>query len=153
VRPPIAVIACLALTACYSFETRNWGEWADPGLDSGSLSSTATFDWSKWPGVIVRVDQHVEVATGYKSARLKPGDHVVEYSAQPHDFGRVAGKMQFSLLARHTYTFQMDTCYWCSPQKVAVWVDDATTGALVWGSRPDWPRWYLYQHPPTGSTA
>jgi hypothetical protein len=45
--------------------------------------------------------------------------------------------------ACHSYQFGLKLCFWCSPRKYAVWIDDKTTGELVWGKRPDWPFWFL----------
>ena len=67
----------------------------------------------------------------------------MEYSNHVHDFGHVHGEIQMDLMAGHAYMFHFDTCYWCNPRRLALWVDDAATGTVVWGARPDWPRWFL----------
>jgi hypothetical protein len=143
VNPLIAVVLSVSLAACFSLETRDWGEWAEKDLAQQSTASAAGFDWRDWPGMIVSIDLHDEVATGYKSARLRPGMHIIKYSNHVHDFGHVKGEMKIILLAGHNYRFHFDTCYWCNPRRFAVWVDDLTTAELAWGSRPDWPKWYL----------
>ncbi len=139
----VAVFLSIGLTACFSLETRNWGEWTEKDLPQQSTGLLAGFDWHDWPGMIVRIDQHQEVATGYKSARLRPGMHIIEYSNHVHDFGHVVGEIKITLLAGHDYGFRFKTCYWCNPRRFAVWVDDLTTAELAWGSRPNWPNWYL----------
>ena len=141
--PLIAIFLSLGLAACYSLETKGWGEWTDMDLAKQSTASAAGFSWHEWPGMIVRIDQHSEVAAGYTSARLRPGMHVIEYSNHVHDFGHVRGEMQIVLLAGHAYEFRFDTCYWCNPRRFAVWINDVTTGEPAWGNRPNWPRWYL----------
>jgi hypothetical protein len=138
-----SLLVCIALVSCYSIETKDWGQWIDRDAAKQGVGLAVIFGWPKWPGMIIGIDQHGEVANGYKSAMLRPGMHIIEYSNHVHDFGHVKGEIQLNLLAGHTYEFNFDTCYWCVPRKLAVWVDDATTGHVVWGSHPDWPRWYL----------
>jgi hypothetical protein len=143
VRPRNAIVICLALCACVSMQTRNWGRWSEGAPSEHAPGSTAIFGWSDWPGMIVSIDRHGEVATRYKSAQLRSGSHIIEYSNHVHDFGHVSGAMELDLVAGHTYEFRFATCYWCKPRKFAVWVDDTTIGSVAWGSRPTWPRWYL----------
>ncbi|MCP5277044.1 MAG: hypothetical protein H6935_01625 [Thiobacillus sp.] len=139
----IAVFFSVGLVACAALETKGWGQWAEENLALHDTTSTALFDWRDWPGMIVRIDKNPAVSEGYKSARLRPGVHVIEYSNHVRDFGHVKGVINMVLLAGHSYQFHFDTCYWCKPRRLAVWVDDVTTGELAWGTRPNWPRWYL----------
>jgi hypothetical protein len=143
VRSHIAVFICLALCACFSMQTRSWGQWSEGAPAEHGAGSSVIFGWVDWPGMIVSIDRHSEVAPGYKSAQLRPGRHVIEYSNYVHDFGHVSGAMDLDLVASHEYEFRFATCYWCKPRRFAVWVEDTTIGAVAWGSRPDWPRWYL----------
>ena len=139
----IAVFFSVGLVACYSLETKQWGQWTEGDLARHGTSSAAVFAWHDWPGLIVSIDQNAAVAEGFKSARLRPGMRIIAYSNHVHDFGHVKGEIEIVLLAGHSYQFHFDTCYWCKPREFAVWVDDVTTGELAWGRRPSWPRWYF----------
>jgi len=120
-----------------------WGEWTGPGLYGVEDNSRAGFDWSKHPGVITSIDGN-NVGDGYKKAKLSPGRHVIQYAAYPAEFGaHPKGTVEIDLQADHVYEFGLKLCYWCKPRSYAVWVDDRTTGELVWGKRPDWPSWFL----------
>jgi len=149
----IAIFLCIGLAACYSIQTKDWGQWAEEGLAEPGSTTNATFGWNDWPGMIVSIDRHAEVATGYKSARLRPGRHVIEYSNYVHDFGHVKGELQLVLVVSHEYEFRFATCYWCMPRRFAVWIDDLTTGEVAWGTRPNWPHWYLRERSPTADKA
>jgi hypothetical protein len=120
-----------------------WGEWTGPDLSGLANDSVAGLDWSKLPGVIVSIDGN-SLGTGYKKARLLPGKHVIEYAYYTAQFGaHPKGTIEMDLKAGHLYEFGLKLCFWCNPRKYAVWVDDNTTGELVWGKRPEWPSWYL----------
>jgi len=142
-KPGFVFLLMLNLAACYSIQTQSWGEWTEHDPVASEVAFTASFSWADWPGMVISIDRHGDVATGYKRARLLPGKHVIGYSNHVHDFGHVSGEIQIDLVAGHSYEFHFDTCYWCKPRKYAVWVYDATNGAVVWGARPDWPGWYL----------
>ncbi len=143
----LAVLLMLAaLASCRALDTANWGECGDADGAGSAADASAVFDWSDWPGMVVAVDGDRCVAAGdkgFKWARLKPGPHVVVYSNHVHDFGHVAGKVEFRMEAGHRYVLGFATCFWCMPRRYALWVDDATTGQVAWGRRPDWPWWYL----------
>ena len=142
-RPLITVFLLVSLVACYSLETRDWGQWTEGDLAQQETSSATVFAWDDWPGMIVGIDRNAAVASGYKSARLRPGMRTIEYSNHVQNFGHVQGEIKMVLVAGHSYQFRFDTCFWCKPRQFAVWVDDVTTGELAWGKRPDWPGWYL----------
>lgn len=137
----LALTAALTLASCFSFEAMNWGEWSDPAATM--TAPAARFGWARWPGMITSIDGHGDVATGFKRARLRPGPHTVAYSGHIHDFGQVAGEIRLDLAADHDYEFNFATCYWCMPRRFAVWVQDRTSGEVVWGKPRDWPSWYL----------
>jgi hypothetical protein len=81
--------------------------------------------------------------SGYKKARLLPGRHVIAYSNYVYKLGHVTGKIDLELKAGHSYEFAFDTCYWCNPRRDAAWVEDKTTGEIVWGKCRDWPFWFF----------
>jgi hypothetical protein len=120
-----------------------WGEWAASDVAGVENELISGFDWYKNPGVITSIDGN-SVGNGYKRARLLPGRHVIEYASYPAKFGgHPKGRIEIELKAGHLYEFRLELCFWCMPRKYAVWVDNKTTGKLVWGKRPDWPCWYL----------
>ncbi len=122
---------------------RGWGEWVPSGVSDVDSSLTSVVDWSTVPGVITSIDGNT-VGDGYKKARLLPGKHQLEYADNPAEFGaHPRGFLEVDLLADHVYEFRIDYCFWCSPRRLATWVDDKTTGDLIWGNRPDWPSWWL----------
>lgn len=120
-----------------------YDEWIQRDISNTETSSAARFDWSTLPDVITSIDG-VVVGSGYKKARLSPGKHQFEYADHPASFGvHPKGMLEVNLLAGHLYEFRIEYCFWCKPRKYTVWVDDKTTGELVWGKRPDWPSWWL----------
>ena len=120
-----------------------WGEWAGPDVAGVENAPVAGFDWSKLPGVITSIDG-TGVGEGYKKARLSPGRHRVEYAYSPTQFGlHPKGALEIDLIAGHEYEFRIELCFWCTPRRFAVWVDDRTTGEVAWGKQPDWPSWWL----------
>jgi hypothetical protein len=122
---------------------REWGEWAPSGISGDKQSRTAILDWSTQPWVSISIDG-VAVGKGYVKTRLSPGKHQFEFADYPAEFGvHPNGHMELVLLANHVYDFRIEYCYWCSPRKYAAWVDDKTSGELIWGKRPDWPSWWL----------
>ncbi len=133
----------LTLVACYSIETRSWGEWIAYDPQQVDAAPAASFSWARWPGMVSAIDGHSEVSTGYKQARLSPSRHTVEYSNYAHSFGHVTGEILLDLEAGHRYEFQFATCYWCTPRQFRVWVEDSKLGKVVWGNPPTWPRWFL----------
>lgn len=119
------------------------GEWAQYDVVGIETSLTVHFDWSTLPGVITSIDGAV-IGEGYKKAKLSPGKHQLEYVDHPAEFGtHPRGLIEVDLLAGHGYEFRIKYCFWCKPRRYTVWVDDKTTGELVWGKRPDWPSWWL----------
>lgn len=120
-----------------------WGEWVGSDVAATGKRSIASFDWSSLPGVITAIDGN-SVGDGYKKAKLAPGRHLVEYAYYPAEFGvHPQGRIEIDLTAGHSYELGLRLCFWCKPRKYAIWVDDTTTGQVVWGKRPDWPFWYL----------
>ena len=142
----IPVLMILLLASCsarYSPFFLGYDEWIAGNVSSADRSSTAVFDWSTLPDVITQIDG-IPIGKGYKKARLSAGKHQLEFAAYPAEFGvHPKGRVDISLLAGHEYEFRIDYCYWCSPRRYSVWVDDKTTGKLVWGKPPDWPSWRL----------
>ena len=141
------LVMCLAtlLVSCANLSPASWGasEWKGTGTAGVATASLASLDWSKLPGVIAAIDG-TKVGTGYNQAQLAPGRHVIEYAYHTAEFGaHPQGKFGIDLHAGHAYEFNIKLCFWCSPRKSAVWVDDLTSNTLVWGKRPDWPAWYL----------
>lgn len=145
---PAPLILCLlsALTlscAQHSPIYRGWGEWVGPDVTGLGNDLIATFDWSGTPGMITTIDEN-HLGDGYTMARLAPGRHVIEYAYYTAEFGaHPMGKIELDLAPGHVYAIGLQLCYWCHPRKYAVWVDDRTSGGLIWGKRPDWPSWYL----------
>ncbi len=137
-------LVALLLTSCAALDKMRAGEWVEPAAASRGDDAVAGFDWSAPPsGIVTSIDGQV-VGTGYKRARLLPGRHVIEYAYYTGEFGtNLLGRIELDLVAGHTYRFDVKLCFWCSPRKYAVWVDDETAGTVVWGQRPDWPGWYL----------
>lgn len=130
-------------SARYSPVFAGWGEWADPGAGELRGEAAATLDWADWPTAIQSIDGKA-VGTGYKRARLTPGLHTVAYLYNPAEFGaRPRGTAQVAFAQGHSYRFNIKLCFWCIPRKYAVWIDDSTTGRVVWGAEPDWPWWML----------
>ena len=142
----IFALLLLFFTSCsarYSPFFLHYKEWIPHDPPPAQASSLVLFDWSTLPNVINSIDG-IPVETGFKKARLAPGKHKFEYAAYPSEFGaHPKGVIEMDLIAGHEYEFQMDFCYWCKPRRYAVWVDDKTTGELVWGKRRDWPVWWL----------
>lgn len=134
-----ALVSCAHLSPLYW----GWGEWVGPGAAGMESGANAAFDWSSLPGVISSIDG-TGVGAGYTCARLVPGRHALAYAYQTADFGaHPQGLVEVELQPGHAYEFNIRLCFWCTPRTYAVWVDDTTTGELVWGRRPDWPFWYL----------
>jgi len=136
----------LGVLSCRSIDTRSWGECADADGAGQSTESIAIIDWSDWPDMITSIDGNRCIGsgrTGYKKARLSSGSHTVEYSNHVHDLGHVTGQIELEVKKGHLYEFGFDTCYWCIPRRFAVWIDDRTTGEVVWGRHRDWPSWFL----------
>ena len=142
----ILVLLSILLASCsarYSPFFREYGEWAPADSSVVERSSTAVFDWSTQPNVITMIDG-TPIGRGYKKARLSPGKHQLEYADYPAEFGaHPKGLLDIDMLPGHEYEFRIDFCFWCTPRRSAVWVDDKTTGELIWGKRPDWPSWWL----------
>jgi hypothetical protein len=140
------LLLSLLLASCSArYSPIYWGsgEWVSNDIVDVEKSSTATFDYSSIPWVIITIDG-ANVGEGYLKAILSPGKHQLEYADYPAEFGiHPKGLMEIDLIASHVYEFQIKYCYWCSPRKYSVWVDDKMTGELVWGKRPDWPSWWL----------
>jgi hypothetical protein len=135
----LLIVSC----ARYSPAFLGWSEWVEPDLPGIESEVTSSFDWSSFPGVITLIDAKV-VGTGYKKAKLSPKKHVIEYADHPAEFGvHPRGKIEIDLESGHSYEFHIKYCFWCTPRKHALWVEDKTAGKLVWGQRPDWPSWYL----------
>jgi hypothetical protein len=145
-RKLILMLLSLGILSCFSLEAMRWGEWIAPDVTGLRAESVANFDWSEWPGMIISIDGNRSPGTGHKKAKLLPGRHVFEYSNYLAEFGpgnHVTGTIEIELKAGHSYMFGFDTCYWCKPRRFAVWVDDQTTGEVVWGKGRDWPFWFL----------
>jgi hypothetical protein len=142
----ILVLLSILLASCsarYSPFFWEYGEWAPADFSVVERSLTAVFDWSAHPDVITSIDG-TAVDKGYKKARLAPGKHQLVYEAHPAEFGtHPKGLLEVDLLPGHVYEFRIDYCYWCIPRRYSTWVDDKTTGELIWGKRPDWPSWWL----------
>lgn len=139
-------LLCLGLLSCRSFDTMSWGECLDADGAGQPTESIAIVDWSDWPDMITRIDTDRCIGsgrTGYRKARLSPGKHVLEYSNHVHSMGHVAGRIELEVKKGHAYEFRFDTCFWCMPRRYALWIDDKTTGEVAWGTRRDWPAWYL----------
>lgn len=118
-------------------------EWAGPDVAGMRGDRVANLDWSKLPGVIALLDGQSAGAC-YERAKLKPGPHVIEYAYYPAEFGaHPRGTVEIDLKQGHVYDFRIKLCFWCTPRRFAVWIEDRTTGEPVWGKRPDWPSWYL----------
>ncbi len=135
------------LVSCAAYHSPiywGYGEYVGPDVAVADSELISILDWYKNPGVIKSIDGNSFVTTGYKKARLLPGRHVIEYVWYTGGFGTtIKGRIEIDLKADHFYEFRIKLCFWCIPRKYAVWVDDKTTGELVWGRRPDWPSWYL----------
>ena len=144
-RALLLVIFSSLVFSCAQLEG-TWGlsrEWVGPDLAGVGNNSLAAVSWSKDPGVIVAIDGN-SLGKGYARAKLRPGRHVIEYADYPAEFGvHPKGSIELELRAGHVYEFHIKPCYWCMPRKYAVWVDDKTTGDVVWGKLPDWPSWWL----------
>jgi len=142
----VLLLLPLLLTSCsarYSPFFWGWGEWAPSDVVGVERSLTADFDWSTLPGVITSIDG-AAVGDGFRKARLSPGKHHLEYADHPAEFGAwPSGLLEVDLVAGHVYGFRIEYCFWCKPRRFAAWVDDNTTGTLIWGQRPDWPSWWL----------
>jgi hypothetical protein len=118
-------------------------EWTGADVVGVRHDLVAGFDWSKLPGVIASIDGN-SVGAGYEKAKLRPGRHVIDYAYYPAAFGaHPKGVVDLDLRAAHLYVFRIQLCFWCMPRKHAVWVEDKTAGAVVWGKQPDWPSWWL----------
>ena len=142
----IILLLVTGLVSCRSFETMRWGECTDSDGAGLSADLVALFDWSDRPDMIVSIDGNRCLPSGpngYTKAKLKPGAHVIEYSNHVHDLGHAGGRIELELKEGHLYAFRFATCYWCRNRRFTAWVDDTTTGEVVWGKRPDWPSWYL----------
>ncbi|HEY5975979.1 MAG TPA: hypothetical protein VIU41_14690 [Geobacteraceae bacterium] len=141
----VIVLLSSLLVSCshYSPIYWGWGEWGGADVAGVADNLLAGFDWSTLPGVITSIDGN-SVGTGFKRAKLLPGRHVIEYAYHTAAFGaHPQGMMELDLTAGHSYQFNIKLCFWCTPRKYAVWVDDHTMGSVVWGKRPDWPSWWL----------
>jgi hypothetical protein len=135
----------LLITSCSHYSPIYWGweEWAGSDVAGMQDELVTNLDWSKNPGVITSIDGN-SVGHGYKKAKLLPGRHVIEYASYPAEFGvHPRGTIEIDLKKGHSYEFRIKLCFWCTPRKYAVWVDDNTTDEEVWGKRPDWPSWFL----------
>jgi hypothetical protein len=133
------------MVSCAHFSPIYWGygEWAAGDTAGVENDLLVEFDWSKVPGVITSIDGK-RLGEGYKKAKLLSGRHVIEYANYSVEFGgHQTGMLELDLAAGHSYQFGLKLCYWCHPRKYAVWVDDKTTGEVVWGKHPDWPAWWL----------
>jgi hypothetical protein len=130
-------------TARYSPVFWGWREWVDPGLGTDESHLAATLDWATLPGVVTLIDGK-DVGSGYKRGRLLPGQHAIAYAYYPSEFGaHPSGTIELHVSPGHSYEFKIDLCFWCSPRRYATWVEDKTTNALVWGTRPDWSSWHF----------
>jgi hypothetical protein len=141
----LALVIPLLVSCSARYSPFFWGydEWIPDYVSTVGRSATAVFDWSTLPNVITLIDG-TPIGRGYKKARLSPGKHQLEFAAYPAEFGaHPKGLLNIDLLPGHEYEFRIDYCFWCIPRKYAVWVDDKTTGELIWGTRPDWPSWWL----------
>ena len=145
-RKTVLLLLSLFIASCsarYSPFFWGWGEWVPNDVVGLEKSLTAVFDYSTLPDVIHSIDG-ASLDKGYLKARLSPGKHHLEYEDHPAEFGiHPRGLLEVEVLAGHMYEFRIKYCYWCKPRKYAAWVDDKTTGELVWGKRPDWPFLWL----------
>jgi len=140
---PIIMVSVVMSCAYYSPIYWGYGEWAGSESLSAAEDSIAGFEWYKRPGVITSIDGK-SVGEGYKKAKLFPGRHVIEYADHPAAFGgHPKGIIEIDVKAGHQYAFNIKYCFWCKPRRYAVWIEDTTISEVVWGSRPDWPFWYL----------
>jgi hypothetical protein len=141
----ILVLITLLLISCSArYSPFFWGyhEWVPSDVSTVEKSSTAIFDWSTRPDVITSIDG-MPIGKGYKKARLSSGKHQLLFADHPARFGALPeGLLDIDLLPGHEYEFRIDYCFWCKPRRYSVWVDDKTTGELIWGKRPDWPSWW-----------
>jgi len=140
------LLLCLGVLSCRSIDTMSWGECVDSDGAGQPAESVAILDWSNWPDMITRIDGNRCVGSGklgYKTARLTPGKHVIEYSNHVHKLGHVTGRIELDLRKGHSYVFAFDTCFWCTPRRYAVWIEDRTSGEVPWGKTRDWPAWFL----------
>lgn len=141
----IIVLLSSLMISCAHHSPVYWGagEWVAPKTAAAERVQSAGIDWSKLPGVITSIDGQ-NVGNGFKQGKLPPGKHVIEYVYHTAEFGaHPKGSFELTVEAGHAYQFNLKLCFWCHPRRFAVWVDDQTTGALVWGQRPDWPSWWL----------
>lgn len=142
----ILFLMILLLASCsVRYSPFFWGYdvWEPDYVSDVEKSSMAIFDWSTMPDVITLIDE-TSIGKGYKKARLLPGKHQLLYADYPAAFGfHPTGLLDIDLSPGHVYEFRIDYCFWCKPRRYTVWVDDKTTGELIWGKRPDWPSWWL----------
>jgi hypothetical protein len=131
----VSVLVFLVLSSCayYSPIYWGWGEWAGPEVSGIENNSVARFDWSRLPGVITMINRD-SVGAGYKKAKLIPGRYLINYAYYPAEFGtHPSGLIEIELSAGHEYEFRIKLCYACSPREYITWVQDKTTGEIVWG--------------------
>jgi hypothetical protein len=132
------LLLSLLMVSCahYSPIYWGWGEWVTTDVENMGNDLVAYFDWSTLPGVITSIDRNA-VGSGYKKAKLLSGPHEIEYAYYPAEFGvHPKEKITMQLEAGHSYEFRIKLCFWCSPRRYSVWVDDKNTGETVWGKHP-----------------
>lgn len=161
-----AACMCLLLPCLVSCAGgRLWYEWSSrdaaglnddlvgsrlyKGFRAGELPAglkddlVARLDFSKSEFGVEWIDKE-RVTDQCGLARVLPGVHEVRYHMYGGEFGHnPSGMIELEFKAGHLYEFRIAYCFWCTPRRYAVWVDDKTTGELVWGKHPDWPSWWL----------
>ena len=141
----ILLLMSSLIISCSQYSPIYWsyGEWADSDFSGVENDSIAKIEWPKVPGLIRSIDG-ISIGKGYNKAILFPGIHIFEYYEEAVEFGpHPKGAIKIDLKPGHLYEIHLKLCYWCIPRKHTVWIDDKTTGEVVWGKRPDWPSWYL----------
>ena len=138
---PLFSLLILSSCAYYSPIYWGWGEWSGPGVLEMEEQSVTIFDWSRLPGIITSIDG-IKAGSGYKKAKLSPGNHKIEYAYYPANFGmHPSGLIEMELRADHSYEFRIKLCYSCNPRRYRIWIHDRTTGKKVWEMiRPDKPE-------------
>jgi hypothetical protein len=136
------LLLCFGLASCVQPAPVFVG-WDTAAGETTGPKSVVSLDWSGRPGLVASIDGK-PVGGRCVQAELLPGRHVITYAYHTAEFGQhPQGTIELEMQAGHAYALSVKLCFWCSPRRFAVWVDDRTTGELVWGKRPDWPAWYL----------
>ena len=126
----LAVASVISLMACGTI-------YREPNAVGLATSEVARLSWDL--GVTVKsIDGYTETFNigtyygGASRAELAPGEHSITF-VYGIDRTWYRGTAVIDMKAGHSYRLKNESCFWCSPRKAWFWIEDQTTGDIIYG--------------------